>query len=89
MPLKDTIKRIVGSRVVATPNRAEHMVVQTPQIFRRNLLERALALSDEDVTDEAALVERLGIHVAVFDGDDRAFKVTTPLDLALARSLLA
>jgi 2-C-methyl-D-erythritol 4-phosphate cytidylyltransferase/2-C-methyl-D-erythritol 2,4-cyclodiphosphate synthase len=89
MPLKDTIKRVVGSRVVATPNRAEHMAVQTPQVFRRDLLERALALTDDDVTDEAALVERLGIHVAVFHGDDRAFKVTTPLDFALARSLLA
>jgi 2-C-methyl-D-erythritol 4-phosphate cytidylyltransferase len=89
LPLKDTIKRVVGSRVIATPNRAEHMSVQTPQVFRRDLLERALALSDDDVTDEAALVEQLGIQVAVFDGDERAFKVTTPLDFALARTLLA
>jgi 2-C-methyl-D-erythritol 4-phosphate cytidylyltransferase len=88
MPLKDTIKRVADSRVVATPPRAEHVVVQTPQIFRRDLLERALALSDDDVTDEAALVEQLGISVAIFDGDERAFKVTTPLDFALARTLL-
>jgi 2-C-methyl-D-erythritol 4-phosphate cytidylyltransferase len=89
VPLKDTIKRVVDSRVVATPDRVEHMAVQTPQVFRRDLLERALALTDDDVTDEAALVEQLGIQVAVFDGDERAFKVTTPLDFALARSLLA
>jgi 2-C-methyl-D-erythritol 4-phosphate cytidylyltransferase len=89
IPLKDTIKRVADGRVVATPPRAEHVVVQTPQIFRRDLLERALALSDEDVTDEAALVELLGISVAIFDGDERAFKVTTPLDFALARTLLA
>jgi 2-C-methyl-D-erythritol 4-phosphate cytidylyltransferase len=88
MPLKDTIKRVVDSRVVATPNRAEYMAVQTPQVFRRDRLERALALTDDDVTDEAALVEQLGIQVAVFDGDERAFKVTTPLDFALARTLL-
>ena len=86
--LKDTIKRVAGSRVVHTPPRAEHVAVQTPQIFRRDVLLRALALTDEDVTDEAALVEQLGISVAVFEGDERAFKVTTPLDLALARSLL-
>jgi 2-C-methyl-D-erythritol 4-phosphate cytidylyltransferase / 2-C-methyl-D-erythritol 2,4-cyclodiphosphate synthase len=89
IPLKDTVKRVANSRVVATPNRAEHMAVQTPQIFRRDLLERALALSDDDVTDEAALVEQLGIQVAVFDGDELAFKVTTPQDFALARTLLA
>jgi len=89
VPLKDTIKRVADGRVIATPPRAEHVVVQTPQIFRRDLLERALALSEDDVTDEAALVEQLGALVAVFAGDERAFKVTTPLDFALARTLLA
>jgi 2-C-methyl-D-erythritol 4-phosphate cytidylyltransferase len=89
MPLKDTIKRVADSRIVATPPRAEHVVVQTPQIFRRDLLEHALALSDDDVTDEASLVEQLGVSVAVFAGDERAFKVTTPLDFALARTLVA
>jgi 2-C-methyl-D-erythritol 4-phosphate cytidylyltransferase len=88
LPLKDTIKRVVDSRVVDTPLREEHVAVQTPQIFRRDVLERALALTDDDVTDEAALVERLGINVATFPGHERAFKVTTPLDFALARTLL-
>lgn len=89
VPLKDTIKRVADARVVETPRRAEHVVVQTPQIFRRDILERALGLTDEDVTDEAALVEQLGVEVNVFEGDERAFKVTTPLDFALARALLA
>lgn len=88
LPLKDTIKRIANSRVIGTPPRAEHVAVQTPQVFRRDLLERALALNDDDVTDEAALIERLGVPVATFEGDERAFKVTTPLDFALARTLL-
>ncbi len=89
LPLKDTIKRVSDSLIVDTPPRAEHVIVQTPQVFRRDVLERALASTDEDVTDEAALVERLGIAVATFQGDERAFKITTPLDFALARSLLA
>jgi 2-C-methyl-D-erythritol 4-phosphate cytidylyltransferase len=89
LPLKDTIKRVLSDRVVHTPVRAEHVTVQTPQVFRRDLLERALASTDDDVSDEAALVEQLGIDVAVFPGDERAFKVTTPLDLALARALLS
>jgi 2-C-methyl-D-erythritol 4-phosphate cytidylyltransferase len=88
LPLKDTIKRVADARVIDTPPRADHVAVQTPQIFQRDLLLQALALTDEDVTDEAALIERLGVQVATFDGDERAFKVTTPLDFALARTLL-
>jgi 2-C-methyl-D-erythritol 4-phosphate cytidylyltransferase len=89
MALKDTIKRVTAGQVVATPPRNEHVAVQTPQVFRRDVLQRALALTNDDVTDEAALVERLGVVVSVFPGDERAFKVTTPLDFALARTLLA
>jgi 2-C-methyl-D-erythritol 4-phosphate cytidylyltransferase len=89
IPLKDTIKRVAAARAVDTPDRAQHVAVQTPQIFRRDVLERALALTDDDVTDEAALAEKLGVQVAVFEGDERAFKVTTPLDLAFVRTLLA
>jgi 2-C-methyl-D-erythritol 4-phosphate cytidylyltransferase len=89
LPLKDTIKRVANDLVIATPPRTEHVVVQTPQVFRRDLLEQALALHDDDVTDEAALLEELGIAVATYPGDERAFKVTTPLDFALARTLLA
>jgi 2-C-methyl-D-erythritol 4-phosphate cytidylyltransferase len=88
VPLKDTIKRVADRRVVATPSRADHLAVQTPQVFRRDLLLRALAATDDDATDEAALLEQLGIPVAVFDGDERAFKITTPHDFALARALL-
>jgi 2-C-methyl-D-erythritol 4-phosphate cytidylyltransferase len=88
VPLKDTIKRIADSKVIGTPARAEHAAVQTPQIFRRDILERALALTNEDVTDEATLVEQLGIQIATFEGDERAFKVTTPLDFQLVTALL-
>jgi 2-C-methyl-D-erythritol 4-phosphate cytidylyltransferase len=88
VPLKDTIKRVANGRVVATPPRVEHVAVQTPQVFRRDVLLRALAAIDDDVTDEAALVERLGIPVVVFEGDERAFKITTPHDFAVARAVL-
>jgi 2-C-methyl-D-erythritol 4-phosphate cytidylyltransferase len=86
--LKDTIKRVADSRVIDTPARSEHVAVQTPQIFHREVLSRALSSTDDDVTDEAALAEQLGIQVAVFEGHELAFKVTTPLDLALVRTLL-
>jgi 2-C-methyl-D-erythritol 4-phosphate cytidylyltransferase/2-C-methyl-D-erythritol 2,4-cyclodiphosphate synthase len=88
LPVVDTIKHVVDGRVQGTLSRAEYAAVQTPQVFRRDLLARALASTDRDVTDEAILVEQLGVAVATFAGDERAFKVTRPLDLLLVRTLL-
>lgn len=89
VPARDTIKRVRDGGVIETLPRAELWAVQTPQVFRRAVLVAALASSDEDVTDEAALVERIGIVVRVFAGDPINLKITTPEDLDLARALLA
>jgi 2-C-methyl-D-erythritol 4-phosphate cytidylyltransferase len=89
IPARDTLKRVANGLVVETPPRAELWIVQTPQVFRRNLLCAALALPDDDVTDEATLVERLGGQVRVFEGDDCNWKITTPSDLRLAEAWLA
>jgi 2-C-methyl-D-erythritol 4-phosphate cytidylyltransferase len=88
IPVKDTIKRVAEGYVEQTLPRAELFAVQTPQVFRRDVLERALDITTEDVTDEAALVERLGIKVAVFPGHEENFKLTTPLDFVLAQAVL-
>jgi 2-C-methyl-D-erythritol 4-phosphate cytidylyltransferase len=88
VPVKDTIKRVAEGYVEQTLPRTEVFAAQTPQVFRREVLERALDITNEDVTDEAALVERLGIKVAVFPGHEENFKLTTPLDFVLARALL-
>ena len=64
--------------------------MQTPQGFDRALLLRAHRQADQDgiqATDDAGLVARLGLPVALIPGDARLFKVTTPGDLALARAL--
>ena len=85
----DTIKQVDAEGfVVGTPDRSSLRAVQTPQGFRRDVLERAHAASS-DATDDAGLVERLGERVLVVDGDARAFKVTTPADLEAAARLLA
>jgi 2-C-methyl-D-erythritol 4-phosphate cytidylyltransferase len=90
LPARDTIKRVRADRtVVETPPREELWTVQTPQLFRRDLLLDALSATDDDATDEAALVERIGGTVRVFEGDTMAFKITTPDDLEIARALLA
>jgi 2-C-methyl-D-erythritol 4-phosphate cytidylyltransferase len=89
VPVVDTIKQVDASgRVVGTPERAALRAIQTPQGFRRTVLERAHALSS-DATDDAALVERLGEPVLVVEGDRRALKVTTADDLEAAARILA
>jgi 2-C-methyl-D-erythritol 4-phosphate cytidylyltransferase len=92
MPVKDTIKRVGdGGRIVATPPREQLWAAQTPQLARRDLLERAFALADErglTVTDEAGLLEAAGEPVTVFAGSYRNLKITTPEDLAIAAVLL-
>ncbi|WP_374971454.1 2-C-methyl-D-erythritol 4-phosphate cytidylyltransferase [Terrabacter sp. BE26] len=84
----DTVKQVdLDGYVVATPERSTLRAVQTPQGFRRDVLERAHA-GGSAATDDAGLVERLGERVLVVDGDPLALKVTTPADLAAAARLL-
>lgn len=88
LPVHDTIKRVHDDRVVETLPRAELWAVQTPQVFRRDILVAALAASPEDVTDEATLVERSGTTVRVYLGDPKNRKITTPEDLDFVRVML-
>jgi len=92
-PVTDTIKEAdEAGIVVRTLDRSRLWAVQTPQVFRRDALERALALGEETVaaaTDEAWLVERAGGRVRVVPAPAENLKVTTPRDLRLAEQLLA
>jgi 2-C-methyl-D-erythritol 4-phosphate cytidylyltransferase len=103
-PVTDTIKRVAESKeeegrvrvrdaaVVETLDRSTLWAVQTPQVFRRAALERALDVPDEvlaQATDDAWLVERAGGRVVVVEAPRENLKVTTPLDLALAELLIA
>lgn len=96
VPVVDTVKTVGRDGVVVgTPDRAALRAVQTPQGFRADLLRAAYDRASGGVgsrslaTDDAALVERLGVAVHTIDGDRMAFKITTPLDLVLARALVA
>jgi 2-C-methyl-D-erythritol 4-phosphate cytidylyltransferase len=87
LPVADTVKQVSGETVVATLERASLRAVQTPQGFRRSVLERAHGLPGE-ATDDAGLVEALGVAVTTVAGSEEAFKVTRPLDLLLAEAVL-
>lgn len=92
IPAQDTIKEVVGQRVVRTLDRSRLWQVQTPQAFRfaviRAAHERARQAGHVG-TDDAALVEWCDWPVAVVPGSPFNVKLTTPADLALARALLA
>ncbi len=92
-PVTDTVKRVGAGRVVReTLERSELWAVQTPQVFRRAALERALDVPPEvlaQATDDAWLIERAGGTVVVVEAPRENLKVTTPLDFALAELLFA
>lgn len=77
--------------VLETVDRTGLMAVQTPQVFRADVLRRAYEQEDLSSTDDATLVERLNdpdAPVHIVEGDSRNIKVTVPADIALARALL-
>jgi 2-C-methyl-D-erythritol 4-phosphate cytidylyltransferase len=93
-PVSDTIKEVAGDgrTVVRTLDRSRLWTVQTPQVFRRDALARALSASDDELaraTDDAWLVEQAGGVVRVVRGGIENLKVTTPADLRIAELLLS
>ncbi len=91
IPVEDTLKHVHQDQVAETPDRSRFFRCQTPQGFRVDLLNRALKKAADDGfygTDEAMLVERLGLPVSAIPGEIRNMKITTPLDLRIAEVLL-
>ncbi|MDQ1136187.1 2-C-methyl-D-erythritol 4-phosphate cytidylyltransferase/2-C-methyl-D-erythritol 2,4-cyclodiphosphate synthase [Microbacterium sp. SORGH_AS 1204] len=89
VPVVDTIKRVdAAGRVVAGVDRSELAAAQTPQGFRRAVLEAALAEATADHTDDAAVVAAAGHTVLTVAGDAAAFKITTAPDLERARAIV-
>jgi 2-C-methyl-D-erythritol 4-phosphate cytidylyltransferase len=95
-PVSDTIKEVDlgdGRSVTRTLERARLWAVQTPQVFRRAALERALLDAGEETlaaaTDDAWLIEQAGGRVEVVESSPANLKITTPTDLTLAELLLA
>ncbi len=93
VPVKDTIKSADSDGWVAsTPDRSKLWSVQTPQAFDAALLKKAYAQAAEDAyigTDDASLVERLGVRVQIVQGDYQNIKITTPDDIMFAETILA
>ena len=91
VPVTDTVKVVKGGVVESTCDRDTLRAIQTPQVVDVDLLRGALKKAEADhaqVTDDASAVERLGMSVKVVEGDRRNIKITTPVDLRLAKLLL-
>jgi 2-C-methyl-D-erythritol 4-phosphate cytidylyltransferase len=91
LPVEDTLKEVREGRVAATVDRTFLARAQTPQGFRYDVLAKAMDAARKDRfagTDEAALVERIGLPVIAVAGDPRNIKITTPVDIPIAEALL-
>jgi 2-C-methyl-D-erythritol 4-phosphate cytidylyltransferase len=96
LAMTDTVKRVVtdvapsdnAEQVIETVPRSDLRCIQTPQGFDRAVLVKAHAAADDVATDDAGLVERLGLPVVVVPGSAEAFKITRPIDLLLAEAVL-
>ncbi len=91
-PVIDTLKRVnAAHEVIGSVERANLFGVQTPQIFRRDLLEhayRAVHQAGMEITDEISALERQNQKVVLLPNEEPNFKITYPVDLALAEFLL-
>jgi len=92
VPVKDTLKKVTSKQlwVAETPMRSQFWLAQTPQCYRREVLEDALARFQKDkaATDESQLVERAGHKVKIVQSTYENIKITTPEDLAVADALM-
>lgn len=91
VPVSDTIKQLENDKVIETLDRTRLAAAQTPQVFRADLYRRAHEAAERDgieATDDAALVERLGVAVRIVPGDLLNMKITTAHDLAIAEAVL-
>ena len=90
-PLKDTVKVVSNGLIVNTPDRSSIWITQTPQAFRAGLIREAHTHARDEGftgTDDCILVERLGHPVHLIEGEDLNIKITTKVDMEIARTII-
>lgn len=93
IPVKDTIKIVDGyNKIESTPLRSQLRDVHTPQVFERELYQFALENAGDNMinfTDDCSLIEHMGGEVEVVKGNEENIKLTTPIDVVIAESILS
>ncbi len=88
IPMNDSIRQIDSTKTIAV-DRTKYCIVQTPQCFRTEILVKAYSKEYKNhFTDDATVVESIGEKIHLIDGTPDNIKITTPMDMALAESLL-
>lgn len=87
-PVTDTIKEVSGATITGHPDRSRLWAAQTPQVVLRQAWLDAAAMGDNDETDDAAMLSRLGLDCVVVDAGPENLKITRPLDLEIASAIL-
>jgi 2-C-methyl-D-erythritol 4-phosphate cytidylyltransferase len=89
VPVTDTIKVAGDDRIVLeTPPRQNLWAVQTPQVFRLDIISKAYQQAKGEATDDAALVEQASYKVKLYMGSYDNIKITTPQDLLIAEAII-
>ena len=94
LPVKETVKEVDDrGTVIRSIDRRRVWLIQTPQIFRWEDINRAhqtaMSRGWEEATDDAFLIEKMGIPVKIIEGEEKNMKVTTPQDLEIAQFLIS
>jgi 2-C-methyl-D-erythritol 4-phosphate cytidylyltransferase len=87
-PVTDTIKEVANGQITGHPDRSRLWAAQTPQVVLRETWLNAAAASDNDETDDAAMLSRFGLECAVVDAGPENLKITRPADLEVAAAIL-
>ena len=86
---KETVKEVVEGKIINTPERSKLWIAQTPQVFTKEIITRAYAQPNiEQCTDDASLVEKLGVPVQIVEGSYENIKITTYDDYLTAQRIL-
>jgi len=88
VPVTDTIKVVANGVIVEHPDRSRLWAAQTPQVVLRQAWLDAAAASDNDETDDAAMLARLGLECLVVEASAANLKITRPLDLEIAAAII-
>lgn len=88
IPVTDTIKAVRDGIISGHPDRSTLWAAQTPQVVLRSAWLDAANMSDNDETDDAAMLSRLGLECAVAEGSPDNIKITRPPDLEVAAAIL-
>jgi 2-C-methyl-D-erythritol 4-phosphate cytidylyltransferase len=89
LAVKESIREVLNENSSIALQREKYRIVQTPQVFEANLLQKAYQLSfHSKITDDASLVEEAGFGIFLVDGNEENIKITTPLDLTIGEIII-